>query len=335
MKSVVLVLLCIVSVITLLVSCNGSNTTTSTTTTNTTTTATTTSSSATTTISSEPQYGGALNILWTADPMGFDEAYTPMMMCATLKTTNEELLTGDWTKGPEGTGEFDWLNGYGGRIGAEVPFMAESWEMPDNVTILFQIRQGVHFALDINNTASKLVAGREVTAEDVAYSINRCWTMPASFINTSNAAADHPTSIKAVDKYTVECKVPAQAQGLNLFICGDQARIIPQEVVEKYGDMKDWHNSVGTGPWILKDYTPSSTISFVKNDNYWGKDPLHPQNTLPYADSVKVLIITDLSTRTSAVRTGKLDLANDMLLTWDDLQDMTKTYPVIQYKYVC
>ncbi len=286
----------------------------------------------TTTTSSEPQYGGTLNVLWTSDPMGFDEAYTPMMMCGTLKTTNEELLSGDWAKGPEGTGEFDWLNGYGGRLGAEVPFLAESWEMPDDTTVIFKIRKGVHFALDINNEASRLVAGREITAEDVAYSIDRCWNMPASFINTSNAAADKPTSIKAIDKYTVEIKTAATAQGLNLFICGDQARIVPSEVVAKYGDMKDWHNSVGTGPWILKDYMTSSSIYFNKNDKYWGTDPFRPKNKLPYADGVKVLIIPDLSTRLSAIRTGKLDLANDLLLTWDDLQEMTKSYSIIKYK---
>jgi peptide/nickel transport system substrate-binding protein len=334
MKSVALVLLCIVSMITVLASCSGSATTTPATTNTSTKTTTATTSSPATTEASEPQYGGTLNVLWSSDPMGFDEAYTPMMMCGTLKITNEELLTGDWSKGPAGTGEFDWLNGYGGRLEAEVPFLAESWEMPDSTTIIFKIRQGVHFAINDDSAASKLVNGREITAEDVAYSLNRCWTMPGSFINTSNAAADHPTSIKAIDKYTVECKVPAQAQGLDLFICGDQARVVPQEVVDKYGDMKDWHNSVGTGPWIMKDYIPSSSINFVKNSNYWGKDPVHPQNTLPYGDAVKVLIITDLSTKISAIRTGKLDLANDLLLTWDDLQEMTKTYSVIQYKKV-
>ena len=285
-----------------------------------------------TTATSEPQYGGTLTILWQSDPMGFDEAYTPMMMCPTLKTTNEELLSGDWAKGPRGTKEFDWLSGYGGRLGAEIPFLAESWEMPDDTTIIFRVRKGVHFALDISNEASKLVAGREITAEDVAYSIDRCWNMPASFINTSNVVADKPVSIKAIDKYTVEIKTPTTAQGLNLFICGDQARIVPSEVIKKYGDMKDWHNSVGIRPWVLRDYTPSSSIIFTKNDNYWGTDPFVPGNKLPYANGVKVLIIADFSTRLSAIRTGKLDLANDLLLTWDDLQEMTKSYPLLQYK---
>ncbi len=331
-KISLLLISCIVITL-LLVSCGTTSVTTSPVTTNPTTKPGDTTIPPTT-AAGKPQYGGTLNVLWGSDPMGFDEAYTPMMMCGTLKTTNEELLSGDWAKGPQGTGAFDWLNGYGGRLGVEIPFLAESWEMPDDTTILFHVRKGVHFALDIKNEASKLVAGREMTAEDVAYSIDRCWNMPASFINISNAAADKPTSIKAIDKYTVEIKTPTAAQGLNLFICGDQARVIPPEVVTKYGDMKDWHNSVGTSPWILTDYTPSSSINFVKNENYWGTDPLRPENALPYADNVKVLIIADLSTRLSAIRTGKLDLANDLLLTWDDLQEMTQSYSMIQYKKV-
>lgn len=279
----------------------------------------------------KPLYGGTLTALEGADPMGFDEAYTATMMATTLKTTNEELMSGDWSKGPAGTGQLDWFEGFGGRVSVEIPFLAESWEMPDSTTIVFRLRHGIRWALNTNSEASKLVAGRELNASDVAFSINRSWTSPTSFIFSSNQPQDRLVSVKALDKYTVECKVPAQVQGPDLFITGDQLKIIPPEVVSKYGDMKDWKNSVGTGPWILTDFVTGSSITYVRNQNYWMKDPLNPDNQLPYADSVKELIISDPSTRLAAFRTAKLDTAPNMLLDYDDVTSLTKSYPNTQY----
>jgi len=48
--------------------------------------------------------------------------------------------------------------------------------------------------------------------------------------------------------------------------------IIPHEVVEKYGDMNNWHNVVGSGAFMLTDFVSSSSGTFTKNPNYWGYD---------------------------------------------------------------
>ncbi len=263
--------------------------------------------------------------------MGFDEAYTATMMCTTLRLTNEELMTGDWAKGPEGTNEIDWATGYLGRLDVETGALAESWEMPNDTTIVFHLRKGIHWALNPRSEASRVVAGRELTADDVAFSINRQWTSPGSFIVSSNVPQNRLISVKATDKYTVECKVPATFQGPLLFLTGDQLKIIPPEVVNKYGDMKDWKNSVGTGPFMLTDFIPSSSITYVKNPNYWMSDPLHPGNKLPYTDGVKELIIADSSTRYAAFRTGKIDIIPGFGIDWDDLQSILSTYPETQY----
>jgi len=287
-------------------------------------------STATTAAATQPQYGGIITAIAGADPMGFDEAYTATMMVTPIRLTNEELMMGDWAKGPEGSNQIDWFTGYLGRIDVETGALAQSWELPDNSTLLFHIRHGVHFALNSNSEASKLVAGREVTADDVVFSVNRQWTSPGSFIVTSNLPANRLISVKALDKYTVECKVPANVQGPDLFITGDQLKIIPPEVVAKYGDMKDWKNSVGTGPWILTDFVPSSELTYMRNPKYWQMDPLHTQNQLPYADGYKELIIPDQSTQLAAFRTGKIDVM-PLGLTWDDFQTIIASNPQTQH----
>jgi peptide/nickel transport system substrate-binding protein len=278
---------------------------------------------------SQPAYGGTITTISASDPMGFDEAYTATMMATTLRLTNEELMMGDWAKGPGGTNEIDWQTGYLGRIDVEAGCLAEKWEMPDSSTIVFRLRHGVHYALNTNSEASRLVAGREVTADDAVFSINRQWTSPASFIVTSNVPENRLISVKALDKYTVECKVPPNFQGPVLFITGDQLKIIPPEVVTKYGDLKNWKNSVGTGPFMLTDFVPSASLTFSKNPNYWQTDPLNPKNQLPYADGFKQLIIADTSTQLAAFRTGKVDMLPP--LNYDDFQSLMAGNPQTQY----
>ena len=53
--------------------------------------------------------------------------------------------------------------------------LAESWETPDNTTIVFHIRQGVHW----HDKAP--MNGRELTAEDVEYNYHRLLGLGSGF----------------------------------------------------------------------------------------------------------------------------------------------------------
>jgi peptide/nickel transport system substrate-binding protein len=69
-----------------------------------------------------------------------------------------------------------------------------------------------------------------------------------------------------------------------------------REVVERYGDLSDWRNAVGTGPFILTDYVSGSSATYIRNENYRGYDQRYPEDKLPYVDGVKLLIIPDNAT---------------------------------------
>ena len=91
--------------------------------------------------------------------------------------------------------------------------------------------------------------------------------------------------------------------------------------------MRDWKNVVGTGPFTLEEYIPGSTVILKRNPNYWGTDPLHPENQLPYVDEVKWLQIFDASTRLAAMRTGKVDWIQS--LGWEEAASLRSTNPEI------
>ena len=101
---------------------------------------------------------------------------------------------------------------------------------------------------------------------------------------------------------------------------------VPREVVEMYGDMglDDWETVVSMGPWIPTDYVRDSSANFKKNPNYWGVDPNHPQNQLPYADRLLVLTILDQATYLAALRTAKIDIGN---VVWHKVETFKETCP--------
>ena len=99
------------------------------------------------------------------------------------------------------------------------------------------------------------------------------------------------------------------------------------EAIKQWGDIRDWHHAIGTGPFILKDYIPNNSATLIKNPNYWGYDERYPQNKLPYADAVKYLIIPDDAEALAAMRAGEIDAMAGV--TFKQSQEIRKTNPEI------
>ena len=312
-----------------------STTATSTATTSTTTTTTATTTTTTTTAGEElvkdslgrmitkPQYGGTYTYAVTVDIYGFDNAYTYPYLTTNLNITNEPLWAGDWSKGPAGTGEVSWTILGVTFLKFSVGRLAESWDRPDDQTLIFHIRQGVHFQ------NKPPVNGRELDAYDVEYSLNRCFQTPGSYLNFTYTGADAPTSIKALDKWTLEIKSNVGKQGPLFIVTAGYIDIFPRDGVAAGGNFKDWKSSCGTGAFSITDYVPNSSSSYVKNTNYWMTDPLIPGNKLPYVDKILRLVIPDQSTLISALKTGKIDAYQG--ITWDNAEALKKTNPDLKW----
>jgi peptide/nickel transport system substrate-binding protein len=267
-----------------------------------------------------PKYGGVFTGGWASYPGIFDDAWGFGTNCYFLHLTHDELLVGDWAKGPTGSGEASFLIRGTFFPKLETGSIAESWELVDDQTIVYQIRKGVYFQ------DKPPVNGREMNADDVVFSIKRHFETPQSYVYQNYFKIFQ--SVEAKDKWTVEVKSTPGTVGTMFILTAEYVKIVPHEVVDLYGSMKDWHNVVGTGAFILKDYVQDSSGTLVRNPNYFATDPLHPQNRLPYLDGVKWLIIPDLSTRLAGIRVGKID--ND-ILGWEDTKSLLESNPELKY----
>ena len=215
--------------------------------------------------------------------------------------------------------------------------LAESWETPDDTTIVLNIRQGVHWH------DKPPMNGRELTADDIAYNYHRYLGLGSGFTEAAPGAgplaAVGVESVTATDQWTVVLELerpnPVALFTLLQWYTFD---IHPPEVIEEHGNINDWRNLVGTGPFMLTDYVEGSSVTWLKNPNYWGFDEKYPDNRLPYIDELVALIMREEATRTAALRSGKLDYrgyaGEAQLRTIDLAESLAKSNPEItQWPY--
>ena len=101
----------------------------------------------------------------------------------------------------------------------------------------------------------------------------------------------------------------------------------PREVTED-DEFNDWDTVVGTGPWIPTSYNSATEVTFERNPDYWKHDPLHPENQLPYADEMQILVIEDETTFYAALETAQLDSGG---VEWYKVDYFQDNYPEMVY----
>ena len=248
-----------------------------------------------------PRYGGTLTYAERIEPPGtdpFDQGGAPRGVDGVA----EKLSIANWGIDRD---VFAFATRYV-PFSAMRPNLAESWETPDPTTIVINIRPGVHW----HNKAP--MNGRELTAQDVEYNFHRLTGLGSGFtevsqFNSMNAATWE--SITATDDSTVvfKLKLP-RSDGLETIVAHWFHFIMPPEVIEQHGNVHDWRNLVGTGPYMLTDWVKGSSLTYTRNPDYWGTDEKYPQNRLPYIDELRRVIMPEQATWLAALRSGKHDI---------------------------
>ena len=145
---------------------------------------------------------------------------------------------------------------------------------------------------------------------------------------------DYVANVETPDRYTVVFNLKEyNAEWAYRFGYGYYSGIVPKEVVEAAPDnagAKDWKNVNGTGPFRLTNYTQGNSNTYEKNPIYWGRETINGKEyKLPYVDKVTYRIIKDEATRTTALRTGKLDILE--AIRWQDVDSLKKSSPQLKW----
>jgi len=258
--------------------------------------------------SDKPQYGGTFNIVAASNIDYFGPAVSNRFGGAPFMW--EQITTVDRTTGPAGSGKVDYK--YGPTSMTDViGCLAEKWATPTTDTWVLDIRKGVHFAFNPNSAAHRLVGGREMTAEDVAYSIEWLSKTPTSAWYAMESGLAKNCSFEITGPWQVTVHTPVSPNTAYLWCMGGGGSqfIWPKEWIDKYGLSNEWYDQIGTGPYYIADWVNASVATYTKNKNYWDTNPCGPGkgDALPYMDGIKYSIVPDMSTQLSALRTGKAD----------------------------
>ncbi len=168
-----------------------------------------------------------------------------------------------------------------------IPWLAESWERSeDGLTWTFHLREGVMFS-----------NGRELTADDVAWSFNR---LIDPDVGSGNAwrIGGASTVIEAVDTYTVTFTTASVIASLPASIAANKSTaVMAPESVSDDGTIAV---PIGSGPFVISEVEGTTRLVLVRNENYW-------QEGLPYLDSIEITPITDDTARDLALQGGEVD----------------------------
>ena len=185
------------------------------------------------------------------------------------------------------------------------PGLAESYEISeDGKVFTFKLREGVKF----HN-------GREMTAEDVKYSLDRV-TNPktqspgagffasiAGFDAISNGETETLEGVKVIDPLTVEITL-SRPDATFLHVMGlNFAAVVAKEAVEEAG--ADFgKTAMGTGAFKLGEWTIGQRLVFEKNEDYW-------REGLPYLDSVTFEVGQEPIVALLRLQNGEVDVPGD------------------------
>lgn len=226
-------------------------------------------------VSEEDKYGGTLRIGMAAVANNIDPVkYTGVYENAIIENIGDTLVV------------------YSDDLSEFLPSLATEWEVNEAGTeYTFKLREDVYFH------PGKFQDGRQMTAEDVKYSLERSHNESAL---ARLAMLDH---CEVIDDFTVKCVLPNPDASFLAALTNSGNVIVPKEEVEGWGDEFGAH-FVGTGPFMMKEWKTDEAVEFVRSENFWGGEV--------YLDGLNFVYITDINQRVNALKNGDIDIACDL-----------------------
>jgi peptide/nickel transport system substrate-binding protein len=169
------------------------------------------------------------------------------------------------------------------------PWLAESWTEEDGgKSLVFKIRENV-----------KMHDGRTLTADDVAFSLDRFRRIA---IGRSSLAAIEAVSVLPGNRVKVSTKAPF-APLLRTFTY-QSVGVFSKAAIEKAGDDQEFaKHPIGPGPYKFVRLVRGDRMELEAFDQYWaGK---------PKIRRVIVRYVPDISARVAALESGDVDVIHD------------------------
>lgn len=189
-----------------------------------------------------------------------------------------------------------------GQDGGITPCLATSWDTPDPTTYIFHLRHGVSFS-----------NGAPFTATDAKYTVD---TLALSKDSDFYQAEGPIKDTKIIDDYTFEIDLSSpDPYFLEYMSLDSDLGIMPNGWMTQCGTTCDT-TTIGTGPFMLKEWVKGDHITLVRNPHYWDQ----PR---PYLSTLTFKVTPDPEAQVLQLKSGAADIL--YAVPFKDLADLSKT----------
>ncbi|MEH7381231.1 ABC transporter substrate-binding protein [Bacillus sp. JJ1533] len=223
----------------------------------------------------EPKDGGVLNVglasnVTNLDPIKYTGAYESQV----IRAVGDTLLV------------------YNKEFTDFVPSLAKDWKVSDDLlSYTFTLRDDVYFQ------PGEYQDGRQMTAEDVKYSLER---------SVNESALNRLTGVESIEvtgEFEVTMHLTSPNASILAMLTDPGNIIVPKEEVEGWGDQFGAH-LIGTGPFTFVKWQQDQQVELERNEKYWGEKP--------HLDGLVFKIIPEPNMMANAIRSGDIDIATNV-----------------------
>ncbi len=162
------------------------------------------------------------------------------------------------------------------------PLLATDWWLVNPTNLHITIRSDVMF----HN-------GDELTAEDVAYSLNR-----ARVTSTLQANLTSIKNVEVVSPYEISIELNHPYLPILGVLSSSRAYIVNKR------DFETGNNVVGSGPFKFKEWNQGQNVTIERFDDYWGEKAK--------VETIIIKTVPEALVRMIAAETGEVDIAYDI-----------------------
>ncbi len=175
------------------------------------------------------------------------------------------------------------------------PYLAESYEQVDDVTYVYQIREGVTFS-----------DGTELTAEDVVFSLE--YQRDEENASLLSWMFDNVDTIEQTGDYEVTVTLSTPDPTWVYTLATPAGNVISKSYYEAHSDNFGTAEGgfIGTGPYVITDWS-STEVDLEYNEDYW-----NAANTEVDFKKVQFLSVKDQAVSKTLLESGDVDIVSNL-----------------------
>ncbi len=232
----------------------------------------------------------SITISFLEEPNNLNPLYTDMWFSWLVWDLN---LAGLWNIDNEGN--------FIPELVEELPSIENGGMSEDGLTVTLKLRDGLKWS-----------DGEPLTAEDFVFT----YEMKINDGNTVSSRYPYDTyfdSVVAVDDRTVQINLTEAYMDWSTTLFVRDSRVMPEHILgpvfEAEGtlDNADWNfnQTVGSGPFVLREWVSGSHMILDANPNYWRGDPA--------LDTIYIRFMPDREAQLNALKAGDSDIGSYIL----------------------